>query len=438
MRLYGAVSVPDVASVEAGFLVHAKFSSSATLFITLAPQSVVAALRRDPLAYCPLHSVMQGMSTPMAEVSPALGSLTIAGHDLPLPVDPLSTGCAWTGCAAMGGCRSVVSTVTLSTEPAMLQRDVMRWLRDVGLNGGSGSLTFQPPPLGLWSPALNRSDWVPTDLFCDINIASYTLPALPYADEASGLRMPFPPPAGLLHCLSDDSNLFSMDWRAARFFSSDMLVNVSITRAVTMWFNLDALYGGVRPVPLGFFDPLERLPSFGVWGECASSCVNIASRCPYIVGGVCQPCPLGWFSRTIQEQFAYCSLCPVGHYCDSAISSDRIPCPLGTYHSLTGQSALSSCQICPAGKFAEAGWTSCADCATGRFAPSAATGSCQQCAAGRYQNATSQTACQLCNAGQCARCLSSLCLSATPDRWLLVQHVSDASINALYRLCCVV
>ena len=337
-----------MASVEASWFGNATFDASASLSFTLAPQSAVAAVGAEPTTYCPLHSVMQGVTASSAQGASALRDLRITGFDQPLPTDPLPSGCAVPDCAAMGGCQKLgLQIAALSTEPIMLQRDVLRWLRDVGLSGPSKSLVFQPPPLDLYNPALNRSDWAPTDLLCDLDLRSYTLPALPYTNDTwtSGLRMPFPPPGGLLHCLSDVSDLQAVDWSAARFFSSDMLADLSTVETVALTLDLEALYGGVRPVPAGFFDPLQSTVS--VQGQCASSCARVAMQCPFFVRGTCQPCPPGFFKRIIQGQYAYCSACPAGSYCDSAVSANPVICPRGSYQHERGQ---TSCLLCSAGQ----------------------------------------------------------------------------------------
>ena len=340
----------DVASVQPGF-----YGSvwSSELSVALAPQSVVAAMRSNSAIYCPVHSLMQGLSVPLisslANV-PTLQSLRISGFDLPLPAESLSAGCTFPDCAAMGGCRPFyLQSVTLSTEPAMLQRDVMRSLRDVGFAGASRALSFQPPPLDLWNPALNRSDWVRTDLLCDLDISSYTLPALPFADDASGLRMPFAPPTGLLRCSSTSTQITSVDWTAARLFTSTMLAGLPSTRGVDLRLHIEALYDSVQPVPVGFFDPLSS--SIPVSGSCGQSCARLASRCPYFVDGVCRLCPMGSFKR-FHGQYAYCSVCPIGSFCDSAVSADSIPCGRGSYQHESGQNV---CLLCPRGSSRSAG-----------------------------------------------------------------------------------
>ena len=341
-----------MASVEPASLTSWTFntaSTDVTLAFTLAPQSIAAALGVDLTTFCPLHSLMRGLSAPLEQWgSPrTVPQLTVMGHDQPLLVDPLPPGCALPNCTGPGGCRQLLfHSAVLVTEPAMLQRGVMRWLRDVGLGGSGRALSFIPPPLDLWNPALNRSDWASSDLLCDIDIATITLPALPFANDSSGLRMPFAPSAGLLQCLSSSTQLTTINWQAARFFSSSMLTGLASNRWITLQLDLESLYGGMRPVPIGFLDPLSGVT---VKGDCGQSCARISSQCPYFVDGVCQLCPLGSFERLLQGQYAYCSVCPVGSYCDAAISLSPIPCPLGSFQPLLGQSAKSSCQACPTG-----------------------------------------------------------------------------------------
>jgi len=151
---------------------------------TLAPQTVVAAMGGDTAAYCPLHSLLRGISNPATQANLVLNELRISGYDLPLPEDQLQSNCTFPDCTATGGCRKLgIGSVQLSTEPAMLQRDVLRSLRDVGLDGTGTTVSFLPPPLDLWNPALNRSDWAPTDLLCDIAPGTFRMPALPFTGE---------------------------------------------------------------------------------------------------------------------------------------------------------------------------------------------------------------------------------------------------------------
>ena len=337
-----------MASVEPASIDSWISSSDAILSFTLAPQSIAAALGVNQTTFCPLHSLMQGLSAQLDQwqASRTVYQLTVMGHDQPLLVDPLPPGCALPNCSVAGRCGQIsVRSAILPIEPAMLQRGVMRWLRDVGLAGGS-ALSFQPPPLDLWNPALNRSDWTPTDLLCDLDIGVFTMPALPFAGDTNGLRMPFSPPDGLLQCLSSSTQLTTINWQAARFFSSNMLVGLP-SNPISLQLNVESLYGGVRPVPVGFFDPLP--PTVTVQGDCGSSCARISSRCPYFAGSVCQLCPLGSFKRVFRGQYAYCSVCPVGSFCDAALSISPIPCPLGSFQPLLGQSAKNSCQACPTG-----------------------------------------------------------------------------------------
>lgn len=243
----------------------------------------------------------------------------------------------------------------------------MRWLRDFGLgldNNVDSLLSFQPPPGDLWNPALNRSDWIPNDLLCDLNIASLKLPALPWT---ANVRMPFAPPAGLLRCLSDNTQLRTIDWSGARVFSPGMLAGLITTRFVALELDLESLYGGVVPVPFDFFSTLPA--SVSVSSGCGSSCGRIASRCPYFVDGACQLCPLGSFSRAQTSgaySFAFCStsVCALpGHYCNEATSnsSDPIPYASGSYQSHPNQ---GSCFVCPAGPIAAAATRARCDAAT--------------------------------------------------------------------------
>lgn len=87
-------------------------------------------------------------------------------------------------------------------------------------------------------------------------------------------------------------------------------------------------------------------------------------------------CPAGTFKNDIEE----CEQCSTGHYCPGG-STERTPCPKGTYSSYSNawkeefcrecyagyygdEEGLASCKSCPAGSYCEAGSvepTSCPD-----------------------------------------------------------------------------
>ena len=331
-----------------------------TLEVHLAPHSLALALTGVAAAdYCPLQSLIRGLAFSSASTSGFTGtitSLTVDAYDLPSPLDSPASNCVIPDCSSTGpfagGCRSLLAASTLPVEPPMLQRAFMRWLNFVGLRQ---QLVMQGPTFGLWNPALNRSDWVPADLLCDVDVNHITMPALPYTDGGvASAQMTFPPPDGMLSCLPRKTYLTTIDWTAAKFFTSGTLAGFTgRASVVALTFNGDALYAGITPVPLGFFDDSFSSLNPSANG-CTSACARINSRCPYIVNGVCERCPLGYWARGItNNQYWYCSACTIGSFCNSTLTQqlnmDDLPfaCPLGTFQS---EIAQSSCSLCPQGQ----------------------------------------------------------------------------------------
>ena len=291
-------------------------------------------------------------------------------YDLPSALDSPSNcavpDCSVGGAFGAGGCRDVLYggyvSVSLATEPPLLQRPFMRWLSLVGFSGPSMDLAMQAPTFALWNPALNRSDWAPQNLLCDLNVRNIVMPALPYTDGGnSSAQMSYPPPDGMLGCLARKSNLKSLDWVGAKHFSSGTLGGFGGSTAagtsgpqVSLALDGDALYGPIYPVPPAFFDDAYNALAPTITCTGAAACDRIASHCPYIVNGVCQLCPLGYWPRGMTGNiFWYCSACTVGSFCNSTLAQQLqvedvpFPCPLGTFQSATAQ---ATCTLCPRGQ----------------------------------------------------------------------------------------
>ena len=90
--------------------------------------------------------------------------------------------------------------------------------------------------------------------------------------------------------------------------------------------------------------------------------------------------------------------CWVLHVCHSAYNG----CAAGKY-----MYNFNTCTDCPAGKDTQGkkgctgrGGAACFDCAKGKYAASAATGSCTACAKGKYQDKVAATGCTLCPKGR--------------------------------------
>lgn len=80
------------------------------------------------------------------------------------------------------------------------------------------------------------------------------------------------------------------------------------------------------------------------------SSVNCPSNSPTSVS-----CPAGQYmpihkiDDTATATTGDCEACPKGHYCVAG-TIEPVPCPIGTYRSTTGGTALTGCSNCPAGK----------------------------------------------------------------------------------------
>ena len=90
------------------------------------------------------------------------------------------------------------------------------------------------------------------------------------------------------------------------------------------------------------------------------------------------PCNIGTYQDLVGQ--SSCKTCPVGGYCPSVGMSSQTNCPVGTYQDATGQ-------------------TSCKTCPVGAYCPSVGMSSKTNCSAGTYQDATGQTSCKTCPAG---------------------------------------
>ncbi|MBQ6854074.1 MAG: hypothetical protein IJO11_01355, partial [Alphaproteobacteria bacterium] len=56
----------------------------------------------------------------------------------------------------------------------------------------------------------------------------------------------------------------------------------------------------------------------------------------------CIDCSKGWYCPTTSEAV----LCPAGYYCPMR-STDKIPCPEGTYRSEPAAYKVENCEVCP-------------------------------------------------------------------------------------------
>lgn len=306
------------------------FNPALRLSVFLAPQTALASV-----AYCPVHSLLTAVAR-AATVGQLmiLPTFAIRAYDLPSPAQQAATCGPLPQCV---GCRQILTAASevltvVSIEPALMQRDLVRFLAQAGVS----SLTFAPPPMQLWNAALNQSNWVDPQLFCDtgFNAPFLAMPALPFnATSAPSVpRFPFPPPSGMLSCLRNMTQLTTLDWSSLTLFPSDLLrgMNTPLGPSVSLLLNIDLLVGTDAPVPPGFFD--DRPLSWSVPIGCdenwlPSTCARVASSsaCPYIVSGVCQPCPPGYSRQalgTTNNYIGFCASCPRGYYCNATAAAD--------------------------------------------------------------------------------------------------------------------
>jgi hypothetical protein len=69
-----------------------------------------------------------------------------------------------------------------------------------------------------------------------------------------------------------------------------------------------------------------------------------------------------------------CVTCPAGYYCPQTIDTAgnangnlKLPCPSGTYNSLTGKSNISACSNCAVNTYSLGGQTNCTNCLAGTY-----------------------------------------------------------------------
>ena len=167
-----------------------------------------------------------------------------------------------------------------------------------------------------------------------------------------------------------------------------------------------------------------------LYGAFRSKEFNVVLRCPVGTYGItnCTNCSNGTFGNIVaqQNEESACpfnaTTCPYGHFCRYRVA---IPCKMGTFNDLLGQSLETACKNCMPGYVAlSEGSRTCAPCATGSYCQN--TTSTTECPIGTFNKATKQTsktACKICTSGHvafskgsqaCAPCATgSYCPNAT-------------------------
>ena len=84
----------------------------------------------------------------------------------------------------------------------------------------------------------------------------------------------------------------------------------------------------------------------------------------------CVPCPAGHFCLQNSPDFNMPARCPKGHYCP-ARATRAIPCGVGTYNPLMGQTSNASCVSCPQNYYNHLeGQVACRECSSSAFSQS--------------------------------------------------------------------
>ena len=167
----------------------------------------------------------------------------------------------------------------------------------------------------------------------------------------------------------------------------------------------------------------------------------------------CSPCAQGAWSDTYNA--AKCQKCPAGHSQPNTGALACYKCANGRFAPKKGAVSCSKCQACPAGSFISTakvgataarqcgcskcaagkytanGYTTCFDCAPGRFQPKVAGATCTACAVGRYQGLMGAKTCFGCPAGKTTENIATRALAGC-DRALTGKIVCAAGTHIYY------
>lgn len=146
-------------------------------------------------------------------------------------------------------------------------------------------------------------------------------------------------------------------------------------------------------------------------------------------GQECQNCIPGKFSIGNAIE---CKECPMGMYTEkltetNTLFTECLPCPGGTYNSMTGKHDLISCFECPKGtwnsKQKSISENDCILCKSGLYSElkgSSSIESCKKCIAGKYNENTggsSSNDCKDCATGTYSTTGSSICIKCLPGKY---------------------
>ncbi len=106
-----------------------------------------------------------------------------------------------------------------------------------------------------------------------------------------------------------------------------------------------------------------------------------------------------------------------------------MPCAAGTYSNATGASSFSTCLACSTGTYSMAGSSSCSTCPEGYYSPN--TTSCIACYAGSYNADSASTTCNLCPAGKYSNTLGAVSALTCIDCPLGTFSLSGSSMCTL-------
>ena len=144
---------------------------------------------------------------------------------------------------------------------------------------------------------------------------------------------------------------------------------------------------------------------------CLSGTCVVCTAGAYCVVGSSLPCPLGTFSS--MSGLSACSACSPGSYASSTGSSFCAPCTAGYFSSSLSSSACSACAVGTA-RGGGGGNSSCPACPNGTYASAQAMSACLQCSPGTYTSSLGMTApCFLLCPPGTVLCNSSICPRGT-------------------------
>jgi len=342
--------------------------------------------------------------------------------------------------------RMYPSSLSVPLDPSFMYKEFWAHFPDMAiLEFVPPSSVFQAVDGGAtpWSGQLDDSS-VPVDLLeaasgmTHFKIAlGNAYPASPVTTLPADIFQPLIPAGGF-------GALVSVDLSTAQLqqYPSDLFAGLSRS-GTQLLVDMNVLYAGMSPIPLGLFDDLPVTGSLGpgntvLAGEPRR---NWLRHCAYLVNQVCETCPPGSYATNVNGYY-YCARCAAGSFCINGVTapcprgqyqmerqqSACITCDPGTYNPSLGQAQPYACLSCSAGKYqpdhGAVSSSACTDCPAGSYSALASAASCSACGAGTYASEEG-TSCKSCPLGRFVRLDDAMYLNGT--------LLSDAAFEALNR-----